>query len=285
MKSMRYVPFAILLFGFVCGLSSAEVSVGTGSAEKSLVLMYAFSGDDDPVPWPIVRLHLPSARILNPTGSDGPRPDGWPSLGRDPVDGAPEVAWARFDGADYEIVVSRWENDQWAVPDVLTDNAVDDRDPELAYAPDGTARITFWSEGQVFWLTRTPSGSWSSPESVDAGIESSTASSPEDLVAYQRPTNPLGAEIFVAERTTVWNPTSLTTTAFAGLDGNGDVDVRLHALSGSVWVDWEDSTGFLGCSVRRASGLWSPPEYEPISGIEDEEAGRQRIRGIVMKNP
>ncbi len=279
----RLVATLLLVFGSMCGVSVAEVSVGGNSPGKSLVLIYELMGGDDGAPWPIVRTQLPPAWVLNPTGSDGPKPDGWPSLGLDPVTATPEVTWARYDGTDYEIVVSRWQNDQWTTPEVLTDNSVDDQDPELAYAPDGTARITFWSEGQVYWLTRVPSGSWSSPESVDAGVESSTAGSSEDLVAYHRPMDPLGAEILVAERTAGWSPTSLTTTTFAGLDGNGDVDVRLHALSGRVWVDWEDSAGFLGWSVRPQSGAWSPPKYEPISGSEDEEAGRRRIQGHVLK--
>ncbi|MDQ7008034.1 MAG: hypothetical protein Q9Q40_12450 [Acidobacteriota bacterium] len=229
-----------------------------------------------------MRLHIPAAWALNPDGSAGPTPDGWPSLAWDPVGDVPEVAWSRHDGTDYEIVISRWSGDRWTDPETLTTNSVDDQDPEFAYAPDGTARITYWSEGKVYWLTRPPLGAWSAPVPVDAGVKSSVTSSVEELVAYQRPTDPSGTEVVVSEGGNGWTPTTLATTVFTGLDGNGDIDIRLHARSGRVWIDWEDAADSLGW-CRLESGGWSSPRYEPVSSPNDEEAARLRIQRQALR--
>lgn len=282
--AVKRILVPLLALG-ILGPSTAEVSIDqeADASARSVVLMYELmAGGDDGAPWPIMRLHIPSIWALNAEGSTGPTPDGWPSLAWDPIADAPEVTWCRYDGTDYEIVVSRWNSGHWTEPETLTSNAVDDEDPELAYAPDGTARITYWSGGEVYWLTRPPSGTWSAPEPVDAGTESSVTGCAEELVAYQHTVTPSEVDIVVAERDGTWIPTAVATTNFTGLDGNGDIDVRLHTSSDRIWVDWEDTEGSLGW-CRRQQGGWSPPHYEPIAGPEDEEAGRLRIQHLAAR--
>jgi len=254
---------------------------GSGAA-RSLVLMYRQAtggGGDDPDPWVLVRSHVLSSRGLNPDGGRRTHPDGWPSLGWDPVGNTPEVTWARHDGNDYEIVVARWEDGHWTDPVALTDDGTDDREPEIAYAPDGTARITFWRGDQVYLVTRPPGGSWSAPELVDAGVRSSVTASTEDRVAWQRDGTDGTTEIVAAEKVAGgWVPTVLASTSFAGLDGTGDIDVRLEGTGTKVWVAWEDSADSLGWCELLPGGTWSAPRYEPLSGPDDEEAARFRIR-------
>ena len=286
----RFAP-CLLCFGLLVSPCPAEVSIGSSSdsgSADSLVLMYLLTGGgDDPDPWPIARLHIPGAWALNADGSEGATPSGWPSLGWDPVADTAEVVWSRHDGSDYEIVISSWQAGSWTEPAALTDNATDDRKPELAYAPDGTARVTFWRDGDVYWVSRPARGSWSSPELVDAGTDSSVGSSAEDLVAYQQPASPSGTDVLVAERISGgdWSPTFLAHTPFEGFEGTGDLDVRLHARTGRVWIDWEDGAGRLGWCRQQAGGGWSAPDFETISGPEDEEAGRMRIRAHVLSTP
>jgi hypothetical protein len=74
----------------------------------------------------------------------------------------------------------------------------------------------------------------------------------------------------------------LRTTIFEGLDGTEDLDVRIEAAAGRVWIAWEDGPTELGwCEL--AGGTWSEPRFEEISGPEDEEAGRLRIKMEVLR--
>lgn len=275
------VLLLLLALGCAGGVCVAEMSVDKdpSAGAKSLVLMYALlAGGDDGAPWPIMRSHIPSAWLLNPGGSNHPLPDGWPSLGWDPISNSPEVVWARHDGDDYEIVISRWTTDHWTTPLCLTANTADDLDPEIAYAPDGTARLTYWNSAGVFLLTRTPGGDWGVAEPVDSGERSSVAGTSAMRVAYQRDPAESPAEIVAAERIGGWLPVVLATTEFGGFDDNGELDVRLEAQGGKVWVAWEHSSTDLGWCELLSGGSWSVPAYEPVPAPGDEEAARLRIK-------
>ncbi|MDQ7005740.1 MAG: hypothetical protein Q9Q40_00755, partial [Acidobacteriota bacterium] len=75
----------------------------------------------------------------------------------------------------------------------------------------------------------------------------------------------------------------LAATAFAGFDGNGDLDVRLEAREGKTWVVWEDSAAHLAWCELLPGGTWSAPAFEPVSGPEDEEAARLRIKFQILR--
>lgn len=279
-------PFIVLLAVSLFPLHASFCEVGVDLDESNAVVgLSLMRGGDgsDPWPWGRVRTHVDDSWLLNTGGDQGPFPDGEPSLGWDPVGGTPEVTWARHDGQDYEIVISRWETDHWTSPATLTANAVDDLDPEIAYAPDGTARLTFWSGSDVFMLTRSPGGNWSLPEAVDTGERSSVAGTATERVAYQRDPVEQPSEIVAAERVGGWVPVILTTASFAGFDGDGDLDVRLEAQEGKVWVVWEDSSTHLGWCELLSGGAWSAPAYEAVAGTGDEEAARLRIKLHVLR--
>ena len=274
----------VVLAVLPCHESLAEVAVdpGANGAVSGLALMSRGGDGSDPWPWGRMRLHIDETWLLNPNGDDGPFPDGYPSFGLDPVGSTPEVTWSRHDGEDYEIVVSRWEFDRWIEPVTLTANDADDLDPEIAYAPDGTARLTFWRDSNVFMLLRAPEGGWGAPELVDAGTLPSVAGTTLDRVAYQRPATG-STEIVTAERVGGgWVPVVLGAANFAGFDGTGDLDVRLGAQGSHVWVAWEDSATLLGWSELLPGGTWSAPRYEVVAGPEDEEAARLRIKLQVL---
>ena len=276
---------AVVFFGSVfLSLSGSfgEVSVGLDSSQtvSGLVLMMRGAGGEgsDPWPWGRVRTHVDASWQLNPDGDVGSFPDGEPSLGWDPVGDTPEVTWARHDGNDYEIVISRWEGGQWSVPISLTDNAVDDLDPEIAHAPDGTARLTFWRGSAVYTSTRAVGGDWSPIDLVDAGGRSSVAGTATERVAYQRDRGDDPTEIVAAERDGSWIPVILATTTFDGFRADGDLDVRLEAQQGAIWIVWEDSASQLGWSELLEDGTWSAPRYEPVADPSEEDAARFRIK-------
>ncbi len=279
-----FVVAALILAGS-SGLCLGEVSIDCDGGEevRSVVVMHELlAGGENGPPWPVFRLHVPAAWVLNARGSEGANPDGWPSIGWDPIAGAPEVTWARHDGQDYEIMVSRWDVNQWTTPVALTANDVDDLDPDIAYAPDGTARLTFWSGTQVFMLTRAPGSDWGQPEAVDRGERPSVAGTQIERLAYQR--SPAGgpSEIVTAEHAGQWVPVVLATTEFGGFDGDGSLDVRLEAQENMVWIVWEDSPTRLGWSELEAGGTWSTPAFEPVLDPSDEQAARLRIKLEVL---
>ena len=73
----------------------------------------------------------------------------------------------------------------------------------------------------------------------------------------------------------------LRVTTFAGLNGSGDVDVRIRAQGGRVWMVWEDGATDLGWS-ELVSGSWSQVYFETIAGPADEEPGRLRVKQSVL---
>ncbi len=279
-----------LVAGAVVLPAGAEVSVDVHQGRVTgLSLLEVGGGGGEPLPWPTVRTEVPAAWILNPGGNDRQPADGSPSLGWDPAADRPEVCWARHDGHDYEIVISHWTGDGWSPPRSLTANDVDDTDPRIGYGPDGTARIAF-QRGDRVWVVRRPPGEdWTAPEEVDVGGQPSVAADPVDRVAYQQVVaGGPQKDVRVARRLEdgSWLPETLATTSFAGLDGTGNIDVRLHhsRSTGVTWVDWEDSSDALGWCRLEPSGTWSAPRYEPLAGPDDEEAARLRIAGEAQRS-
>jgi len=220
---------------------------------------------------------VPVAWVLNPNGGDNVPADGAPSFAWNELDQTFEVVWAQHDGADFEIVLSKWETDQWSVPVALTSTANDDTDPVIAFAPDGTARVVFQDDTHIYMLTRPPGGSWGAPVSVDLGARPSTARTAENRAAFQHAGAGGTTEIVAAVNDGSWQSTLLQTVTFAGLGGTGNVDVRIGSVAGRVWIVWEDSATQLGWS-QLVGGFWTAPQYETIAGAADEEAGRLRIK-------
>ena len=234
-RCCRLLPLMVLAVLPWVGPGFAEVSVDeSGGKITGLAFMQVTGGGGgEPLPWPLVRQHVPADWVLNPGGSDRVPPDGEPSLGWDPVGDRPEVAWARHDGEDFEIVIASWLGDRWSEPRSVTENAVDDFAPSLAYGPDGTARIAFEREGRVCVVRRPPGGDWSAPEEVDQGSTPTVAATAVERVAYQQAGED-STEVVVSRRDAGggWVPEVVATTTFEGLDGDGNVDVRLGGQRG-----------------------------------------------------
>jgi hypothetical protein len=81
----------------------------------------------------------------------------------------PLVVWSEWDGNDYEIMYSMWDEvEGWLPPEPLTHNEVDDLDPVILLDPEGTVWVAWWTDDEVdqVWLVTFSDGEWSEPELV-----------------------------------------------------------------------------------------------------------------------
>jgi len=270
----------------------AEVSVDARRSAPALFLGGGDNGDlGDPYPqWAVIRQGVDPGLVLNTSGDDNG--DGPPSWAIDPASGNPVVAWARWDGHDHEIVYSRWTGSGWSDSVPVTDDDLDDVDPALAVAPDGTLRLAWWrteNGHRTVWF-RDLGQEGATAEEVTplprAGSRPGIALHGGDVkVAFQR--EEAGTrEVRVASRDASWADELVATTSYAGPGGNGDIDVRVHSVAGHLWVDWIDADGQLAWSERDpATGAWGPVEHEPCAwgGTtgDSEPVARERARARI----
>ncbi len=271
----------------------AEISVGGAGPHPAFLVA---GGGEGGVPFPgfaVVRQGVDPSLVLNPSGDDnGDGPAAWAI---DPATGNPVVAWAWWDGSDHEIVLSRWTGTGWSEREQLTDNALDDVDPALTVAPDGTVRLTWWrSENghRTVWyrdLSREDGTAEEVTPLPRAGSRPGVARWNGDVkVAFQREES--GTRyVRVATRSAGWAEDAVAATPYAGPAGDGDIDVRIHALAGHLWVDWIDAEGRLAWSEwNGATGSWEDPRYEDYSWDgatgETEPVARERARARVRRH-
>ena len=270
----------------------AEVSAGRNGAAPGILM----AGGPDPDPtFDIIRVHIDPSLILNATGKDNG--DYGPAFAINPVTGNPEVAWAWWDGTDYEIALSRWTGSGWSAWEILTDNAVDDLDPSITIDPAGTRRVSWWRAGsppQVWLLERfAGGGDWAPEERVTQVVEDGSrpgvvAVSGLVRVAYQREGSGV-REVVVSTREGTWQPEVLATTSYMGPGGDGDIDVVAHQRGTTVWVDWVTADGMLAYRVYDPqTDTWSPEQtqsysWDPGAG-ESEYWARETARTLIRRN-
>lgn len=268
-------------------LSHAEVSV-SGPGHASFLLA---SGGDDPYPfptWTIVRINAPQDVFLNYYGDMNG--DGAPAFAMNPVTSQPEVVWSWNDGHDHEIVLSRWDGQQWTVAQVLTSADEEDLDPALWIDESGTRHITWWRHGtpdQVWYMRLSPGQVPLAQETVTQPVETglhpdAIAPGGEARVGYQQ-AGPAGTRVIVARRDAgIWQQTIVAETTYSGPAGDGVIDVKVHARAGKVWADWVSGAGTLGYSVYdAATSTWGAVQtraYTWTAPGDTERLARERAR-------
>ena len=277
----------------------AEVSVELKGVE-GIYSGYVMMGGDhgDPWPWGRVRDQIDAGQVLNEGGDlngDGPA-----AFSINPQTGFPEVVWAWFDGSDHEIALSRWDGTAWTSPELLTDNSVEDLDPAIDFAADGTRKVTWWQEGgtpQVWYRIQGTTEDWQPPERVTAVSDDGSRPDVADDAGLARVTYQLAnggvTEIVVSTRHDVWEKETIASTAYAGPAGDGDIDPRIHVRGDKLWVDWVDGEGLMAYCVFHGAEGWSSPQTEGYSwnaqAGETEamvrEGARVRIRLNVLRMP
>ncbi len=282
---------AALLVATLAPCSRAEISVGERVAAPSFLAGGPGNGDD-PYPWPtwaVMRQHVDPSLVLNPAGDDnGDGPAAWAI---DPATGNPVVAWAWWDGHDHEIVLSRWTGSEWSAWEQVTENDLDDVDPAITVAADGTVRLAWWrteNGHRTVWY-RDLGAEGASAEEVTplprAGSRPGVAlHGGEVKVAFQREEAGV-REVRVATRSAGWAEELVASTSYAGPAGDGDIDVQVHARGGHLWVDWVDAAGQLAWSEwDAAAGAWGEVRHEAYSWdseVETEPIARVRARARI----
>ncbi|MDQ7005991.1 MAG: hypothetical protein Q9Q40_02040 [Acidobacteriota bacterium] len=295
MDSKLRPVFLIVAASLLLPLSVAEISVGKGATGRGFLMAGGGGSGADPFPvFDIIRIDIDPALILNATGAGNG--DYGPSFAIDPVTGDPEVAWAWWDGNDYEIALSRWTGGSWSPWEILTDNAVDDLEPALTIDAAGTRRVSWWrsgSEPQVWLLERFVGDEvWTPEERVTRVVEGGSrpgvvALSGVVRVAYQRE----GAavrEVVVSTRDGAWQPEVLAVTGYQGPGGDGDIDVVAHRKGTTLWVDWIDAEGVLAYRVYDPhTNTWGVRQtqvysWDTASG-ETEYWARESARALIRR--
>ncbi len=289
MSARRIAASLAVLLALASGTTCAEVAIATKSG--GLLLQ---GGSNDPGPWPgwaILRITAPIDTFLNYYGDTNG--DGAPAFAINPATSQPEVVWSWFDGHDHEIVLSRWDGQQWTVPQILTSADEEDLDPAVSIDESGTRHITWWRQGtpdQVWYMRVSPGQVPLTQETVTQLVETGArpdAAAPGGVarVGYQQP-GPSGTRVIVARRDTgTWQRTTIAETAYAGPAGDGVIDVRVHALAGRMWADWVNGEGTLGYSVYDAtSAMWGAVQTYAYAWAEQgdtERLARERARVAV----
>jgi hypothetical protein len=203
------------------------------------------------------------------------------------------VAWARNSAEGYDVVISTFDEDAWSDVDVLAgDNTVDELDPHLSIDPaDGTVHLYYWIDEATprVMHRQAPAdlSSWSDPEQVSQTGQASCR--PYGVVQD-------GVRYVAYELHDYGYANTPRQVVLASDEGQGyqeevvaithqedQVRPQVHAVSGSLWVDWIDSDNEMAFSVKDSGSGWSPLQYETFDSAEDRDFhARNRIRMQVI---
>jgi hypothetical protein len=170
----------------------------------------------------------------------------------------------------------------------LTTNAANDVDPRIAISPTGDTTVVWWRDlatDAVLYRTHSfATGAWTA-ERVAGGAGQSNShprviyAAGKPWIAYQvqnSKNRSVAAEII---DDTPEPFLTVATTAYTG-----DLDIRLHAESGHLWLTWTDSSSYVGYSEYiYGSQYWALPSRESYSagGVLSALARvRSRILGL-----
>jgi hypothetical protein len=240
----------------------------------------------EPLFWSEVRAPSPSYRVLNPEGDAAG--DGRPDLVLHPTTRQPIVAWARHAPTGFDVVVSRYADGAWTVPDVVVDVSEDALDPRLAIDPaTGEVNLVYWIDGavpRVEWRVAPADLSiWSEPEVVSGPQEQ--AARPQATfdqgtlrVAYEVDLAAQGGaprQVVLARR----DAGSFVPEIVATTQHDGPVRPEVHAHGGRLWIDWIDSGEAVAWTRwDPLASSWEVIRTEPYVDLEDLE---YHVRGAV----
>lgn len=206
-----------------------------------------------------------------------------------PLTGDVETVESYDDGTgDLDV---RHVRDDGANPPVSVDVAAGARDElgaRIEIDASGRTLVLFWrdvDDGAVLLRRYDPAvDKWSVEYALSGaggGSRPETADDGTDIwFVFEEPL-PGATEIVVGVIDESPDPLSnvaLDSTAWTG----GDVDPRVHAEAGHVWVTWVDDTDDVGWSVRDAgTGAWSASAFED-SSADSVALARKRIRDSIV---
>ncbi len=284
--------FCAIVVGLLShGIARSEVGAVAGAGISQHRVVYHLGLTEDPTPFgSIWRKHssIDSIHVtLNPEGEANG--DGAPSIISDGNTGLIAVAWARNSGTGFDVVVSRLVADAWTAPQVVVASPANERDPQLALAPDGSVHLFYWIDGatpQVFHrVAPSDLSSWSAPVLVSQpGVASCRpAGAVHDgvlRVAYE--VHDFGSgntprQVVLAR----FESGAFTPEVVAMTNNLGEVRPQVHSHAGHLWVDWVDhettgGSGELAWTRLNAQGQWEAFQFEPFANRDQRD---YRVRG------
>ena len=163
-----------------------------------------------------------------------------------------ETVDATWSGSNYNVRYTQTTSEgEQTASFLLTTNAANDIDPRISSAENGDAAVVWWrdlaTDVVLYRKHSFATGAWS-PERT-AGAAGQSNSHPRVIyaggtpwVAYQvqnAKNRSVGAQII--DETPEPIPQIVATTPYSG-----DLDIRLHAESGHLWLTWIDSNSYVG---------------------------------------
>ena len=184
-----------------------------------------------------------------------------------PQTGFIETVTTIWDGSNHAV---RLTIDRGALPSVTAQVATgttDELGPRIAIASSGKVSVVWTrdgSTGQVLVRARTPSG-WGSNRLVSDSSENSR--NPE--LVYDGAATRVVYEIHGASSKSVAvsiigdEPDPIGTRKIVATGAwTGDLDARIQAEAGHVWVTWVHDGSEVGWSELTGSGAWTTAAYE-----------------------
>jgi len=283
----RLIAGFLVAVGSVVTVSHAEVgglwSPGLTPVRQVGIKMYAIGDDPDVVPsigWRPYSAPGSGRIVLNPGGEANG--DGEPSMLTNPATGQLVVAWSRNSANGFDIVVSRFADGAWSVPQVVVGSTANDLDPQLLVDDGGTVHLFYWRDGanpQVFRLTTTDLTTWSAPELVSQPGEVACRPAAAIFqgvlrVAYEVHDFGYGnsPRQVVLSR---YDGAAFVKEIVAITNNLGPVSPQVHAHAGRLWVDWVDTenlgAGEVAWTRIDGQGHWEPIHYVPFANPAERE--------------
>jgi hypothetical protein len=287
-----WAAFCAIVVGlFFHGVTYSEVGAIAGIGVPQHRVVYVLGITEDPTPittiWRKVSPNNGVHITLNPEGEANG--DGAPSVVSDAGSGLVATAWSRNSQSGFDVVVSRFVNDAWTIPQFVAASPANELDPQVLLAPDGSVHLFYWVDGttpQVFH-TVAPSdlSSWSAPVVVSQpGVASCRPAG-----AFYNGVLRVAYEVhnFGSGNT----PRQVVLARFEGgafipevvamTNNLGEVRPQVHSHAGQLWVDWVDhettgGSGELAWTRLNAQGSWEAIQFEPFANREQRDF---RVRG------
>lgn len=211
-----------------------------------------------------------------------------PDLRINPVSGVIETVDATWSGSNFDVrytgVMPDGAKAEWLL---LTTNAANDLDPRIETTPTGDVTVVWWRDASVAKLVcrrrSFKTGVWEFEHFVGLATESNTRprliyAGDHLWMAYQvlnGKTRSVGVQIIDDDPEPIRS--IIATTSYTG-----DLDIRIEAQSGHLWVSWIDSASLVGYSeFNVTTGSWSQPYRESYTDGMVVQA-RDRIRTRVL---
>jgi len=194
------------------------------------------------------------------------------------------VAWARNSASGFDVVISRFDNGTWSVPEVVVDTAANALDPQLVLDTSGNIHMIYWVDGatpQVFHVQAPADlSSWSAPVLVSQPGQPACRPAGAIFqgilrVAYEVHDFGFGnapRQVVLAR----FDSGAFVPEVVAITNNLGDVRPEVHAHAGRLWVDWVDTettggSGEVAWTQLDAQGHWQPIQYAPFGNPEQRD--------------